>query len=1032
MNTKNICPECGKAVTQEGLQGLCPECMIKVGVAPQTAEFGPEGTQLVQPSSAPVPSAEELGRLLPQFEILECLGRGGMGVVYKARQPKLDRFVALKILLPERRGGGQFGERFAREARALARLNHPDIVAVHDFGEAGGYAYLVMEYVDGLSLRQLLQRGKLAPEEALVIVPKICAALQFAHQQGVVHRDIKPENILLDKQGQVKIADFGIAKILAPGAQDLSLTGGKDVVGTPHYMAPEQLEQPTKVDHRADIFSLGVVFYEMLTGELPLGNFQPPSRKVQVDVRLDEVVLHALEKEPGRRYQHASQVKTAVETIAHSAPPPVEAAPRPSQPDLWKRLQARLWPALVGRRQGQRVINWPAVAMRGLRGGFAGLMGGIVGGFSFAMTTQPSRGLAFGLGVFLVGCMAACFILTIRILRGFACPLEMLPELDRLPQPAGEPAIGASSAPPVKEASPKLPVAMWFAVIMLGLMVLAKLVAVPFVGAKVLIGAGLSAVLLAGLVMRARWAYVLVLAGSAYGVFHTAAQGALPAGFDSTMLQSQVGRLLMALLTLLLDALVFVPVLLSTGWFFPADYPEDKRRRWLWATAGAAALAMLAGLFSPMRLPTSALTGISEAISSARRQSSSFLARLPQGEIELLAVSCHPSDNQAWWRPDGSPWQGGPLALQRSHTKVEADQIGREFVIRLAGLPAEASEPFWQLDPFGRWAAGEVSQLGQPTRDLRGISASLPNSARTLTLKVGVAMGAWETVAQTKPNHSGRSEVSRQARKWTVSFLQSEEVNGSASIAVNHTVKEWEVRVVAVDTNGKVWATAGSQLNYAANGSAGTTATFAGLPLAQVKEFRFQVRPCHWVEFRNVALNPATQNELSAQPAEFGPVLERVVPFSAPCAMKYLQFRTGDIFAIGDGPGDTSDHAKEWRRAEATGGLDASVEGWEDGVHFVGRGCIFIRQQSQRWETLTAKEAVERFKYEPFLQGVLEIPKKDLPATYLFKTARGQCGVLHIIGLTDDQQGWNRLSVNLRYKLAGMADAASEKPSTNR
>jgi len=304
-------------------EGLCARCLLALNLAPQTEitgeEVGANGTKVVKPPPPPAPSAEEIARLFPQFEILECLGRGGMGAVYKARQPRLDRFVALKILLAERHGGGQFAERFAREARALARLNHPAIVAIHDFGEAGGYPYLVMEYVDGLSLRQILERGKLAPEEALVIVPKICEALQFAHQQGIVHRDIKPENILLDQQGQVKIADFGIAKILAPGAQDFSLTGGKDVVGTPHYMAPEQIEQPAKVDHRADIFSLGVVFYEMLTGELPLGKFQPPSRKVQVDVRLDEVVLHALEKEPERRYQHASQVKTAVEMIAGSA-----------------------------------------------------------------------------------------------------------------------------------------------------------------------------------------------------------------------------------------------------------------------------------------------------------------------------------------------------------------------------------------------------------------------------------------------------------------------------------------------------------------------------------------------------------------------------------------------------------------------------------------------------------------------------------------------------------------------------------------
>ena len=182
-----------------------------------------------------------------------------------------------------------------------------------------------MEYVDGLNLRQLEQAGRLSPREALAIVPQICDALQFAHDEGIVHRDIKPENILLDKKGRVKIADFGLAKILGREPDALRLTGAKDVMGTPHYMAPEQIEHPQDVDHRADIYSLGVVFYEMLTGELPLGKFQPPSQKVQVDVRLDEVVLHALEKEPERRYQQASEVKTDVETIA-ATPEPAQRA----------------------------------------------------------------------------------------------------------------------------------------------------------------------------------------------------------------------------------------------------------------------------------------------------------------------------------------------------------------------------------------------------------------------------------------------------------------------------------------------------------------------------------------------------------------------------------------------------------------------------------------------------------------------------------------------------------------------------------
>jgi TM2 domain-containing membrane protein YozV len=314
------CPQCGSTLKPDAPEGLCPACLLQRGIATEG------GAPAAQPSFVP-PPVSELAALFPQLEILECLGRGGMGAVYRARQPRLDRFVALKILAPERQHDAQFAERFEREARALARLNHPNIVTVYDFGEVQGRFYLIMEFVDGLTLRQVLQVGKLAPAEALKIVPKICEALQYAHEQGIVHRDIKPENILVDKQGRVKIADFGIAKITGLESKDVSLTGAKDVMGTPHYMAPEQVERPQTVDHRADIYSLGVVFYEMLTGELPLGKFAPPSEKAQTDVRLDEVVLHALEKEPAKRYQHASEVKTDVETIASGPAPAGGPAP---------------------------------------------------------------------------------------------------------------------------------------------------------------------------------------------------------------------------------------------------------------------------------------------------------------------------------------------------------------------------------------------------------------------------------------------------------------------------------------------------------------------------------------------------------------------------------------------------------------------------------------------------------------------------------------------------------------------------------
>ena len=317
------------------LQELCPRCLMEFNfVAPtdltgdEEKSFGGDPGRSFREGS---PTPADIGSRFPHLEILECLGRGGMGIVYKARQTRLNRLVALKILAPEKERTAQFSERFSREALALARLNHPSIVAVYDFGEADGLYYLLMEYVDGLSLRHLLQAHKITPEEALAIVPKICEALQYAHERGVVHRDIKPENVLMDKGGQVKIADFGVAKMVGGNEDGRALTQDRQVVGTPHYMAPEQVEHPERVDHRADIYSLGVVFYEMLTGELPLGKFQPPSKRVQGDVRLDDVVLHALEKEPERRYQQASQVKNDVETIATTpSQSPCEAAPSPA------------------------------------------------------------------------------------------------------------------------------------------------------------------------------------------------------------------------------------------------------------------------------------------------------------------------------------------------------------------------------------------------------------------------------------------------------------------------------------------------------------------------------------------------------------------------------------------------------------------------------------------------------------------------------------------------------------------------------
>lgn len=296
--TEELCPTCRRPLPPDAPGGLCPVCVL----------LGARGDAV----PADLPPIDEIRAALPQFEILECIGRGGMGVVYKARQPQLDRLVALKILLPGLEHDPGFAERFSREARALAKLSHPNIVAVHDFGESGGYFWLTMEFVDGVNLREAMQAARFTPAQALALIPELCAALQYAHDHGVLHRDIKPENILLDPKGRVKVADFGIARMAGDERMDFTLTRTGSVLGSAAYIAPEQIERPHEVDHRADLYSLGVVLYEMLTGELPLGRFPAPSEKSASDPRLDEVVFRTLEKEREKRFQSADELNSGV------------------------------------------------------------------------------------------------------------------------------------------------------------------------------------------------------------------------------------------------------------------------------------------------------------------------------------------------------------------------------------------------------------------------------------------------------------------------------------------------------------------------------------------------------------------------------------------------------------------------------------------------------------------------------------------------------------------------------------------------
>lgn len=275
------------------------------------------------------PTPEQLSNLLPQYQIESFLGRGGMGAVYKGRQERLQRTVAVKILPHELADDPNFVARFEREARTLAKLDHPGIISVYDFGKTSeGHLYFVMEFVDGMDLHRLICGEGIDPARALEIISQVCDALQFAHSVGVVHRDIKPANILVTQDGRVKLADFGLARPLAADVGG-RLTLSRVIMGTPDYMAPEQ--KKGQGDHRVDLYALGVMLYEMLCGKPPQGAWEPPSQRVCVDVRLDQVVIKAMQEEPELRYQQAMQVKSDVDTIRASS---IEANPKDSDSNL--------------------------------------------------------------------------------------------------------------------------------------------------------------------------------------------------------------------------------------------------------------------------------------------------------------------------------------------------------------------------------------------------------------------------------------------------------------------------------------------------------------------------------------------------------------------------------------------------------------------------------------------------------------------------------------------------------------------------
>jgi tRNA A-37 threonylcarbamoyl transferase component Bud32 len=276
----------------------------------------------VNPDSKPrgvwqPPSLAELQALLPAYEFIELIGRGGMGAVFKATQLSLNRSVAIKVLPAKlmEDADASFAARFRQEALTMAKLTHPGIVAVFESGEVGGLLYIVMEYVDGTdAARMIASEGKLSPERAIQFLQQVCDALHYAHERGVIHRDIKPANLLLTRDGVVKLADFGLAK--HDDATLLSLTKTNVAIGTPDFLAPEAWTPGTELDARADIYAVGVTLYQMLTGKVPRGLWTMPSERFGTDVRLDAVIERALQPDPEARYQSSAEMRRDLAKIS--------------------------------------------------------------------------------------------------------------------------------------------------------------------------------------------------------------------------------------------------------------------------------------------------------------------------------------------------------------------------------------------------------------------------------------------------------------------------------------------------------------------------------------------------------------------------------------------------------------------------------------------------------------------------------------------------------------------------------------------
>ena len=370
MTSKRVCGKCGAELTGVGAEQLCPGCLLEdgLGAAPASLPADSAAIETLRPNSGQggpehPPTGMPALRSFGDYELLEEIGRGGMGIVYKARQVNLDRLVAVKMLLFGPLAQPEQVQRFRTEAAAAASLQHPNIVAIHEVGFREGQHFFAMDYVAGRSLAEIVRDGPLPARRAAGYVKTIAEAIQYAHERGILHRDLKPSNVLIDANDQPKVTDFGLAKRLE---KETELTLSGQVLGSPNYMPPEQAAAHRGlVGKRSDVYSLGAILYHLLTGRAPfvaptvaetlaqVQNAEPVSPTVlnpHLPRDLKTICLKCLEKEPARRYQTAQELADELGRWLREEPILARPVSRPEKVWRWcrrKPLVASLTAAIV-------------------------------------------------------------------------------------------------------------------------------------------------------------------------------------------------------------------------------------------------------------------------------------------------------------------------------------------------------------------------------------------------------------------------------------------------------------------------------------------------------------------------------------------------------------------------------------------------------------------------------------------------------------------------------------------------------------